>query len=452
MLLRKAASAVRKIFGVTAMSGVLAVSSFTGVMATDLSAVDDAEIVGASIKEETESNNDRATANAIAFNEAYVGKIETATDKDWFKVTVPANTSGALSVTFWHGDCEENGNNGRWTYTIYSTDDQLYSKNVLGGKEASVTSDIYNLPAGTYYIEVKAFRNLGGLGWCSDDYTVTANFQSAEGTYSETEFNDSVASANTIELNKAYNGRISNIGLVKDQDYFTFAIDSEREVSFTFWHDACDATELAAWDITLYNLSNGSLVSKITEGVKGGAAATVTSNSEFLPAGTYYVEITAGNVVSSRNSLYTITVNSKIPCILMNRLYNPNSGEHFWTGSTEERDNLVKVGWVYEGPGWEAPTRTGDNVYRFYNEKLGDHHYTMRADEIAALNASPDWKNEGVAWNSYPEGRPVYRVYNPNAYSQGKAGAHHYTMSESERDFLVSLGWIDEGIGWYAAN
>ena len=34
---------------------------------------------------------------------------------------------------------------------------------------------------------------------------------------------------------------------------------------------------------------------------------------------------------------------------------------------------------------------------------------------------------------------------NPNAVS----GSHHYTSSIEERDYLVSLGWHYEGIGWY---
>jgi hypothetical protein len=41
---------------------------------------------------------------------------------------------------------------------------------------------------------------------------------------------------------------------------------------------------------------------------------------------------------------------------------------------------------------------------------------------------------------------PLWRQYNPNAI----AGAHNYTTSEVERDYLVSVGWNHEGIGWYA--
>ena len=63
-------------------------------------------------------------------------------------------------------------------------------------------------------------------------------------------------------------------------------------------------------------------------------------------------------------------------CVSLHRMYNPNSGEHFYTSSDKERINLLSAGWRYEGSGWVAPL-TGDPVYRLYNPNAGDHHYTM---------------------------------------------------------------------------
>ena len=126
----------------------------------------------------------------------------------------------------------------------------------------------------------------------------------------------------------------------------------------------------------------------------------------------------------------------------MFRLYNPNSGEHFYTASGSECDNLISVGWNYEGVGWTAP-RSGSPVYRLYNPNAGDHHYTVDAGERDML-VSVGWNYEGVGW--YSGGNvPLYREYNPNAV----AGAHNYTTSKDENDHLVSLGWRYEGIGWY---
>ena len=56
------------------------------------------------------------------------------------------------------------------------------------------------------------------------------------------------------------------------------------------------------------------------------------------------------------------------------------------------------------------------------------------------------WNDEGIGWYSVvTEREPIYRLYNPNATT----GAHHFTASEGERDYLISLGWRDEKIGWY---
>lgn len=135
------------------------------------------------------------------------------------------------------------------------------------------------------------------------------------------------------------------------------------------------------------------------------------------------------------------------PTVPMFRLYNPNSGEHFYTGSEEERDNLVAVGWNYEGIAWNAPIYSGAPVYRVFNPNSGDHHYTMSWVEVGNLVAV-GWIYEGVAWNSASaDDVPQYRLYNPNAPLG--LGSHHYTSSVEERDYLVSLGWIYEGIGWF---
>lgn len=126
----------------------------------------------------------------------------------------------------------------------------------------------------------------------------------------------------------------------------------------------------------------------------------------------------------------------------MYRLYNPNSGEHFYTASTGERDNVRKAGWRYEGIGWQAP-KSGTPVYRLYNPNAGDHHYTPIVSEKNHL-VKVGWRYEGVSWYSGGS-KPLYRLYNPNA----KAGAHHYTLLQSERDNLIKHGWRNEGIGWY---
>lgn len=131
--------------------------------------------------------------------------------------------------------------------------------------------------------------------------------------------------------------------------------------------------------------------------------------------------------------------------ITMYRLYNKNSGEHFYTMSTDERDHLIEVGWNDEGVAWYAPKMSNTPVYRLYNENGGEHHYTVSLDEKEDLEEE-GWKYEGVGWfSSDSEDEPLYRLYNPNAY----ANNHHYTTSPQETADLIALGWKDEGIAWF---
>lgn len=131
----------------------------------------------------------------------------------------------------------------------------------------------------------------------------------------------------------------------------------------------------------------------------------------------------------------------------MYRMYNPWSGEHFYTANKGERNSLVPLGWHYEGIGWMAPA-AGDDVYRLYNPNSGDHHYTLSAQERNWL-VTLGWRYEGVGWKSAQASdtsrSPLYRQFNPNAIT----GTHNFTLHKQENDSLARIGWHAEGVGWY---
>lgn len=148
---------------------------------------------------------------------------------------------------------------------------------------------------------------------------------------------------------------------------------------------------------------------------------------------------------NSSNSGINTTGEAASQAGAMYRLYNPNSGEHFYTASGQERNFLIEQGWRAEGTAWTNPD-SGIPVYRLYNPNTGDHHYTTSSVERDHL-AEVGWNYEGIGWYAAEAGTPVYRLYNPNAK---KAGSHHYTTSAGERNSLIEAGWNDEGIGWHA--
>ena len=89
-------------------------------------------------------------------------------------------------------------------------------------------------------------------------------------------------------------------------------------------------------------------------------------------------------------------------------------------------------------------------VYRLYSGT--DHHYTTDVSEREML-VKAGWKYEGVGWYSdEAKGTVLYRLFNPNVQPtapRNNSGSHHYTADASERDHLVSVGWIYEGNCWH---
>ena len=210
--------------------------------------------------------------------------------------------------------------------------------------------------------------------------------------------------------------------------------------------------------VVLFDSQGGSGVAsqRVTAGRRASRPAD-PARSGFVFAGWYTArsggsEYDFGKPVTGSLTLYARWARKAQPAastVAMFRLYNPNSGEHFYTGNVAERDHLAAVGWKYEGVGWAAPAKSGTPVYRMYNPNAGDHHYTMNKAEHDML-VRLGWRSEGVGWYSAenPGRAPLYREYNPNA----RAGAHNYTLNRAEDDMLVRVGWRAEGIAWYAVH
>ena len=140
-------------------------------------------------------------------------------------------------------------------------------------------------------------------------------------------------------------------------------------------------------------------------------------------------------------------------------LYNPNSGEHFFTANEDEAASLTLLGWEEGDIKWYAPV-SGDPVYRLYNpnvtdlsgNNIGDHHYTMNPAEVSSLIEAGWQKDDALFYSasvSEDNSVPVFGVYNPNAYALGMSGAHHFTINADEIRGLLDLGWQEGYIKFF---
>ena len=136
----------------------------------------------------------------------------------------------------------------------------------------------------------------------------------------------------------------------------------------------------------------------------------------------------------------------------MYRLYNPYTHEHLFTTDAAEKDNLVSLGWNFEGiTGKVYMHGEKGGVYRLYNPNTGEHHYTTKEDELAKC-VKAGWKNEGVKFFSVLDADKqtvgMVSMYNPYE----KKFYHHCTSDADEIAKMVKDGWRKEEIKWYAAK
>jgi hypothetical protein len=140
------------------------------------------------------------------------------------------------------------------------------------------------------------------------------------------------------------------------------------------------------------------------------------------------------------------------------RFFNKIKGNHFYTKSIIERDNIINNlshEWTYENIAYqvfEEPRAGTLPIYRFWNKKTGFHFYTQDEGEknniIATL--SDTWNYEDVAYYTYSSEQPgttaVYRFFNKIQ------GNHFYTTSVTERNDIINnlyATWNYENVAWY---
>lgn len=129
----------------------------------------------------------------------------------------------------------------------------------------------------------------------------------------------------------------------------------------------------------------------------------------------------------------------------VNRVYDPTTGEHLFITEKSDLDWYVAHGWKDEGIAWHAPTQSGEIVYRLCNPYSGDHMFTKDVTEVQTMVGNGWIVQSKPFYSASSDQAPIYRLFNPYE----TFGTHHFTMSQKERDDLVRIGWVDEGIAWY---
>jgi len=142
------------------------------------------------------------------------------------------------------------------------------------------------------------------------------------------------------------------------------------------------------------------------------------------------------------------------------RFYNTQTGAHFYTVSTSERDYIIATlpQFNYEGPAFFASAVAApglSQVHRFYNVQTGVHFYTINENERATiLQTMPQFRYEGVAYYASRGAgaglTPLHRFYVANL------GFHFYSNNEAETNSIRNnpalANYQYEGVGYHVLS
>jgi hypothetical protein len=143
------------------------------------------------------------------------------------------------------------------------------------------------------------------------------------------------------------------------------------------------------------------------------------------------------------------------------RFFNVDTGTHFLSGSTVERDSVINNldSFNFEGPTFKAAdpeSSAADSVFRFFNTQTGTYFYTQSTIERdSILENLPQFSFENEAYKGYTEqvdgSIPLYRFFNT------QTGTHFYTAAEVEKDSIIenlpsfsfegTAYWVDPAMG-----
>ncbi len=254
---------------------------------------------------ESETNEDKATADTIKVNKEYKGLLYHNKDVDWYKVKI--DKTGYFKIHF-KVDSSVSADDINWGWNVTVYDKNLNEIITYKDLKSSGVGDVLPYEKGTYYVKVCARDSYSAYAPTDCIYSLKVE-QKATSAW-ESEGNNTRKKADTISLEKTYKAHLINS---KDEDWFKFTTKANGSVKLTFKLADSDAADSVnwGWNVYIYTKSGSTPVEEI-KGVKDKASVTVD-----LKKGTYYVKVVARdtyNAYAPTLCTYSVTVNySKAP-------------------------------------------------------------------------------------------------------------------------------------------
>lgn len=251
-----------------------------------------------------DNNNDTIkTAVDINLDTTYAGNSDTAAEEDWYHFVIPATAKESyFNIVLGPEDSDSVTVKSGWKFCIYKKGEAESFYELRQIKNKAVSANIPFGP-GEYYLKVQS--NGYGTYYSDENYNFSVNF--TNNAHWETERNNDMANANTINVNETYHG---NLLLQTDEDCYTFTLPKAGEVVVDFGANASeDITRITAgWKLFIYK--DGAS----TPCIEMDKIKAMTSSGKYmLDAGIYKIRICGGGYGSynPESQTYDFKVNYK---------------------------------------------------------------------------------------------------------------------------------------------
>lgn len=339
------------------MALIMALGCFSAAFATD-AATEDSD------------NNTIATADALVIGGSITGAFDSADDVDYFAVTTEKEC--LLTVAIEHNTNESTL--GYFNVEVVDAEENTLTSFISKGSDAKVTSTVFGVGIGTYYIKVTPI---------TFDRTLSYNVSVAENNSSvaEKEPNNAPADATAIDKitakgsTKKYAGFIS---AASDVDYYKLTTAKDGYIYFYIYNYENSAASYTAELVSYFTTST---TEKVLGSITIGADdASAMSASVGVKGGVYYyLKVTSADGSTGGYEIkfyYGEDSNTEIE-------YNDEAGAATDLAASNETKNNAIAG---------AITHTGD--VDFYRVNLSDAHgYKLNLKAyVADMKNAAQWK------------------------------------------------------------
>ena len=239
-------------------------------------------VIAATINE-TESNNDYASANSFSLNSTISGKMGDSNDKDYFKISPSQN--GKITLTISHN--YSSNSDIYWNIVMYAyasgTYTEFYNQRIYANSgEINKLASIGAASGTIYYIKISTYYN------ATAGFTYNLKNEFTATNYYEREINNDYSTATSMSFNKTYGGVMNDSN---DVDYYKFSPSQNGKIALNFTHAQSDNSDIY-WNISMYAYSSGNYTEFYNQRIYANSGEVNKLASIGAASGTiYYIRI-----------------------------------------------------------------------------------------------------------------------------------------------------------------